>query len=145
MFFGTYTHSLADGGRLTIPAKLRESAIQLQQGPRLFLTCGAEPCIVAYTQARISEILEGMKDGSISREQAREFKRIFGGEGGMEAWDKHGRITLPEGLKAYAEIDKEVTIVGAVDCIEIWDVKAYAERLKTARAVYDDIAGKVIP
>jgi len=145
MFFGTYKHTIDDNGRLTVPARLRESVIQSQDGPRLFLACGAEKCIVAYTQTRISEILDGTKNGSISREQAREFKRIFGGEGAMQPWDKQGRILLPDNLKDYAGITREVNIVGALDCIEIWDAQAYVTRLDSAKAAYDDIAGKIIP
>jgi MraZ protein len=99
---------------------------------------------VAYTEARIAEILESAKDSSISRQQARDFKRIFGGEGAMESLDKQGRILLSDGLKNYAGITKEVTIVGAVDSIEFWDAATYEERRQTARDYYDSIAGKVI-
>jgi MraZ protein len=144
MFFGTYAHNLDDTGRLTIPARLREAVIEVGQGPRLFLTCGAEKCIIAYTQDRISEIMDSAKEGSITREQVMEFKRVFGGEGALEEWDKQGRILLPESLRIYAGIQKEVTIVGAVDCIEIWQSEAYAGRRRSARAIYDDVAGKVI-
>jgi len=144
VFFGTYTHNLDDAGRLTIPSKLRESVAEHEHSPRLFLTCGAERCIVAYTQSRVSDIMAGMRDGSVSRRQAREFKRIFGGEGAMEAWDKQGRIMLPDTLKAYAGISREITIVGAMDCFEIWDTAAYERHRKAARASYDKVAGKVI-
>ena len=144
MFFGIYMHSLDDSGRLTIPSKLRESVIAVQNGPRLFFTCGAEKCIVGYTQQRVSEILDGAREREITRRQAREFKRIFGGEGALEPWDKQGRVLLPESLKEYAGIKKEVTIVGAVDCIEIWDAQAYESRRENARTIYDDIAGEII-
>ena len=148
MFFGTYTHTLDETGRLTIPSKLREAAAALatvsEKGPRIFLTCGAEKCIAAYTERRVTQILEEMKTGSIDRDQAREFKRIFGGEGAMETWDKQGRVLLPDGLRAYAGIKKEITIVGAVDCFEIWDAQTYLGRRDRARAAYDLIAGKVI-
>jgi len=144
VFFGTYTHNLDNAGRLTVPSKLREAVAASQHGPRLFLTYGAERCIVAYTQERIAEILESAKGSDVSREEARGFKRIFGGEGAMETWDKQGRIILPDGLKQYAGIDKAVTIVGAMDCIEIWDAETYEKRRAEAQAAYDKVAGKVI-
>ena len=144
MFFGTYTHNLDDNGRLTVPSKLREAVTQSQEGPCLYLACGAENCIVAYTQARVVEILNSTEGASISRKQARRFKRVFGGEGSMETWDKQGRILLPESLKKHAGITREVAIVGAVDCIEIWDAETYADRRETSRAAYNDIADKII-
>ena len=45
-------------------------------------------------------------------------KRVFGGDGVMETWDRQGRILLTGRLKEHAGIKKEVTIVGAMDCIE---------------------------
>ena len=62
----------------------------------------------------------------------------------METWDKQGRILLPESLKKHAGITREVAIVGAVDCIEIWDAETYADRRETSRAAYNDIADKII-
>lgn len=144
MFFGTYWHNIDNAGRLTIPSKLREAVTASQNAPRLFLTYGAEKCVVAYTQERIAEIIESARTGEVTREEARAFKRIFGGEGAMETWDKQGRIILPDGLKEYAAIDKAVCIVGAMDCIEIWDSETYQKRRAEAQAAYDKVAGKVI-
>ena len=154
MFFGTYAHTLDDTGRLTIPSKLRDAIVDsaapdsgqtVAAKPQcIFLTCGAEKCIIAYTESRIAEIINEMKQGTINAGDAREFKRVFGGEGAMESWDKQGRILLPEGLKAFAGIRKDVTIVGAVDCFEIWDAAAFRIRRDTTRSVYNMIAGKII-
>ena len=35
--------------------------------------------------------------------------------------DKNGRILIPENLRIYAELDKEVTSIGQYSHIEIWD------------------------
>ena len=48
--------------------------------------------------------------------------------------DKQGRILLPQNLREYAELDKEITMVGTGPRIEIWDKKAYDEG-----ATYDNM------
>jgi len=148
LFFGTYSHTLDDAGRLTIPSKLRD-AIAASGTPSakpsvIFLTCGAEKCIIAYTERKISEIMADISAKAASPGEVREFKRMFGGEGAMESWDKQGRIIIPEGLKAYAGIRKDVIIVGTVDSFEIWDAGNYQTHREAAKAAYDLIAGKMI-
>ena len=144
MFFGTFTHSLDDAGRLTIPARIREAVAGSGDADRLVLTCGAEPCIVVYPQSRVAEIMASMKSGAIKPAEAREFKRIFGGEGAMESWDRQGRILLAEALRLHAGITREVVIVGAVDCFEIWDAERYRQHHDRAKSAYENVAGKII-
>ena len=144
MFFGTYTHTLDDAGRLTIPVKLREAIAASEKSPHIFFTLSAEKCIVGYTETRVAEMLADMRQNGVGRDQMREFKRIFGGEGAMESWDKQGRVLLSDGLKAHAGIARDVTIVGAVDCFEIWDTQTYNSRREEAKIVYELVAGKVI-
>ena len=148
MFFGTYLHTLDETGRLTIPSKLRDAIVASGstsgKASMIFLTCGAERCIIAYTDRRISEIMAEIGTKAASPNEVREFKRMFGGEGAMESWDKQGRIIIPDGLKAYAGIRKDVAIVGTVDSFEIWDAKNYQARREAARSAYDLIAGKMI-
>jgi len=144
MYFGTYSHSLDENGRLTIPAKFREFMLEQEQQPRVFLACGAEPCIVACSHGRVADVLKSVRESGITGGEVRDFKRFFGGEGALETWDKQGRIILPEGLKAYAGIGKETTIVGTMDCFEIWDAETFSRRREGARSIYDKVAGKVI-
>jgi len=149
LFFGTYSHTLDDTGRLTIPSKLRDAVTAATvsapgKPPLIFLTCGAEKCIIAYTERKIAEILVEIGEKAVNPNEVREFKRMFGGEGAMESWDKQGRIILPDALKAYAGIMKDVMIVGAIDYFEIWNAKDYQAHRDAARSIYDLIAGKVI-
>ena len=35
-------------------------------------------------------------------------------------YDKQGRIIIPDGLKEYSEIEKDVIIIGMINKIELW-------------------------
>lgn len=144
MFLGEYAHTLDPEFRLALPARLREAAgEELASG--LCLTPGAEPCIVAYTQARLAVLLGALEgDPSLGKSAARDFKRALGSRAAVVAPDAQGRIRLPEALRQYAGIERDVIVVGAVDAIEIWGAATYGEREPARRAAYERLAPRVL-
>lgn len=143
MYFGEFAHTLDTEGRLALPARLREAVgDELTRG--LCLTCGAEPCIVAYTQERFAHLLAALEaDPSVTRLAARDFKRSLGGRTTVVVPDKQGRILIPDALRRLARLAREVTIVGAVDAIEIWDSATYASRQASRLAAFERVAPRV--
>ncbi|MEG1805703.1 MAG: division/cell wall cluster transcriptional repressor MraZ, partial [Clostridia bacterium] len=55
--------------------------------------------------------------------------------------DSQGRFVLPDYLKEYASIEKNVVIKGVIDRIEIWSEKAHLER--TNDKSFNDIVKKL--
>jgi len=144
VFLGEYAHVLDSEFRVALPARLRE-AIGDALGDGLCLLCGSEPCIVVYTKARLAELLAALDaDASLGRAAARDFKRALGSSAAVLVPDAQGRIRLPEFLRAHAGIDREVTIVGVVDSIEIWSTPAYKGREPARRAAYQRVAPRVL-
>ncbi len=143
MFLGEYAHSLDKELRVALPARLREAAGEaLADG--LCLTCGAEPCIVAYTRPRLQQLLTGLEaDAALGKTALRDFKRAFGSSATVAVPDAQGRIRLPDFLRAHAGIEKDVTIVGVVDSIEIWSTPVYQGREMARRAAYERLAPRV--
>jgi len=143
VFVEKFTHSLDREGRLALPARLRDAlGDELKRG--LVLTCGAEPCLVVYTEERFEALLVRVEtDPAISKPAAREFKRALGERTARVAWDKQGRILIPEALRAAAGLCKEVTVVGAVDAIEIWDTATYDRGAAGRQAAYERVASRI--
>jgi MraZ protein len=143
VYLGEFAHTLDTEGRLALPARLREAlGDELTRG--LCLTCGAEPCIVAYTRERFQALLSSVTaDPGVTRSEARAFKRALGGRTAVVAPDKQGRILIPEALRRAAHIAKDVTILGAIDAIEIWDRATYAERAGRRRAAFERMAPRI--
>ena len=143
MYFGEYSHTLDREGRLALPARLRD-ALGKELALGLCLTCGAEPCLVAYTQDRFRELLAGLAtDEGISKSSARTFKRALGGRTAVVTPDKQGRISIPERLRAAARLGKDVTVVGTTDAIEIWDTQTYQSRAASREATYERVAPRI--
>ena len=54
--------------------------------------------------------------------------------------DKQGRILIPDFLKSYADLDKDVIIAGVYNRLEIWDEKKWEGYKKNAEKNTDEIA-----
>jgi transcriptional regulator MraZ len=116
-FHGTFEHSLDAKNRLTVPARFRAA---LSGG--VFLVQGSDPCISLYP----GETYEGLTQAALQgmnpmSKQARELKRFFHANAHATELDSAGRVMLTPRHLAHAGIDREVVVIGADDCLELWD------------------------
>ena len=116
---GQFQHTIDAKGRLFIPAKLREGL-----GEMFFVTISGERCLTAYSEASWTGFCE--KFASLPYTEARQVRPIFANAFRCEP-DAQGRIVLPQKLRTYAGLDKDVTIVGVCSRVEIWDTKRWTE------------------
>lgn len=116
MFIGEYEHSVDSKGRVIMPVKLREDI-----GEKFILTKGLDGCLFAYSQTEWTNFEEKLKTLPLTNKNARDFVRFFL-SGAIECEiDKQGRFLIPSNLRIYAELEKEIVIVGVGTRIEIWD------------------------
>jgi MraZ protein len=122
MFIGEYSYSIDEKKRLAIPAKFR-----LALGKKAVLTRGLDNCLVIYPLKewqKLAQKLESLPAGKID---ARGFIRIMLSGAVDIALDKLGRILIPDHLKKYAFLKKNVVIIGLSNRIEIWDEGRWEE------------------
>ena len=126
MFLGEYRHALDAKGRLTVPIRLRG-----ELGSPAIITRGYEPCLVLYPLDEWTALARKIAQVPTTSPAVRSYSRLFFG-GAFEAEsDKMGRILIPSFLRDYASIEaeKEVCIVGANTCVEVWDADLYQEKV----------------
>lgn len=114
---GTYEHSVDAKGRLFIPSKLREDL-----GEVCYLTMGIDACLALYPQASWDVFTE--KFASLPMTQSRLMRPIFANAVKCEP-DSQGRIMLPQRLRRYAGLDKDIVIIGVHNRAEIWDAATW--------------------
>jgi MraZ protein len=123
MFLGEYQHSLDAKGRVILPAKYRD---QLSGGA--YVTRGRGGCLSVYTAQEFQDVAdrvrEASKRGGRELDAARSF---FAGTADVSP-DKQGRIAIPQQLREYAGLDKDVVVAGVFSRIEIWDGRRWRER-----------------
>ena len=133
MFLGTYTPRLDEKGRLILPAKYRD---ELAYG--LVLTRGQERCIYVFSQREFEKQHEQLAQASLTSRKARDYARVFLSGASDEVPDKQGRVTIPQVLRTYGGLDREVTVIGAGNRIEIWDSAAWQQYLQEQEEVFSE-------
>jgi len=116
MFIGEYNHNLDTKGRLAVPAKFRS---MLKTGA--VVTKGLDNCLFLYPKKEWEVIAKKLAGLPVSQSKARAIARMMLG-GAMDVeFDSQGRITLPEYLRKFANLDKKTIIAGLYDRLEVWN------------------------
>jgi MraZ protein len=140
VFLGTHTPRLDDKGRLFLPAKFRD---RLAGG--LVVTRGQERCLYVFPMDEFSRVAEGMRSAPLTNKAARDFLRVFLSGASDEIPDKQGRVTVPSGLRQYAGLTRDCTVIGAGTRIELWDTTAWDTYLQSNEQAFADQSEEVIP
>jgi MraZ protein len=120
VFLGTFTPRLDEKGRLILPAKWRE-----ELAPGLVMTKGQERCLYVFGIEEFRRLTARMREATLSARASREFSRVFFASATDELPDRQGRVPVPAALRTYAGLDRECTLAGADNRIEIWDTAAW--------------------
>jgi transcriptional regulator MraZ len=138
MFLGEFSHNLDDKGRLTLPARLREAL-----GEQVVVTRGMERCLLVFTAADFEKFLREATAVGMTAADARGLSRYFSSKATDDTPDKQGRITIPQALREHANLNGEVTVVGAFDHVELWNPALYAQADADLVANVPDMAERV--
>jgi MraZ protein len=143
MFYGEFEHSIDRKGRLILPAKFRQTA-KNQFVERFFVTRGLDKCLFMFSEEEWRSQENKFKNMSFTKQQSRTFNRLlFSGALEVDP-DKQGRILLPQYLKDFAEIKKDVVIVGVSNRIEIWAKDTWRDFYSNSRQSFEEIAEKLM-
>ena len=120
MFIGEYQASVDDKGRLAIPAKFR-----VEFKGRCVVTRGLDSSLFVYGLGEWEKLANKLATLPISQANTRAFSRLMlAGAMDLEI-DKQGRVTLPDYLRQFAGVSKQVVIAGLYNRLEIWDQKKW--------------------
>ncbi|KPU44045.1 protein MraZ [Oxobacter pfennigii] len=137
MFIGEYQHTMDPKNRIFIPSKFRDDL-----GERFIITKGLDNCLYAYTVEEWANLEEKLKNLPLSSKDARAFARFFFSGAADCVPDKQGRVIIPNNLIEYAQIDKEVVLIGVSTRFEIWSKEKWDE-YNDSNVNFDEIADKM--
>lgn len=138
MFIGEYTHNLDEKGRIAIPVKFRR---ELSKGA--VVTRGLDNCLFLYTATEWAKLAEKLATLPVSQANSRAFSRLMlAGAMDVEV-DKQGRVVLPEYLRAFAGLKKNIIIAGLYNRAEIWDEEKWNTYKGQTEANSNEIAEKM--
>jgi MraZ protein len=134
VFLGEYQHSLDSKGRVVLPRKFRDD---LEGG--CVVTKGQEHCLYLFTMEAWRDEVARLSRLPRTDGRARKLTRSFFAAASDQTLDKQGRIQLSDGLRGYASLEKDVTIVGVADRVEIWSTPIWESVSLEADDFYAEI------
>lgn len=140
MFLGTHAPKLDEKGRIILPAKFRD---ELESG--LVLTRGQEHCVYVFSQREFEALHEKIRQAPVTSKQARDYLRVFLSGASAEVPDKQNRVTIPQTLRTYAGLDRDLVVIGAGSRAEIWDAQAWETYLVEQESTFAETDEEVIP
>ena len=129
MFMGEYNHIIDAKGRLIIPARFIELL-----GEEFILTKGLDGCLSIYPMDAWEAFETKLRALPLTNKNARTFTRFFVAGATNCELDRQGRILVPQTLREFAGLEKEVVLTGNLDRIEIWSKEKWSENCN-----YDDM------
>jgi MraZ protein len=138
MFLGEHEHTLDQKGRLTLPAKYRDS---FPEG--LVLTRGMDGCVFAYAKADWSELASRLAALDTLGRDDRMMKRHFFSGAAELMPDRQGRVMIPATLASHAKLDRDVVVAGVFDHLEIWDRAAWRAQIADVEGRAEDVAERL--
>lgn len=140
MFLGTHTPRLDEKGRLFLPAKYRE---ELAGG--LVITKGQEGCLFVFPTAEFERITEKLPTAPLTPKAVRDYSRVLFASAFDQVPDKQGRVTIPQGLRDYASLQRDCVVIGANKRLEIWDAAAWEAYEADQNEAFSAASEEVLP
>ncbi|MBI5370359.1 division/cell wall cluster transcriptional repressor MraZ [Candidatus Uhrbacteria bacterium] len=138
MFIGEYKHTLDDKGRIAVPKKFRK---QLSRGA--VVTRGLDTSLFLFPKEEWDKLAERLASLPLGQSNSRAFARLMLA-GAMDiALDKQGRVVLPEYLREYAGMSKNIILAGLYNRLELWDEAKWETYKKRVESDADSVAEKL--
>jgi len=143
MFYGEFKHTIDRKGRLIIPSTFRE-VFKEHYVDKFYVTRGLDGCLFVFTEDEWRFQEQKFKGMSFTKAEHRKFNRFYFSGACELACDKQGRILIPQYLKGYAGIKKDVVLIGVSNRIEIWAEDRWKNFYEGTKDNFEEIAERLV-
>lgn len=130
VFQGTSALSLDGKGRMTVPARHRDALAALS-GNQLTITQHPVGCLLVFPRPAWEAFRAQLLGLPM---EADGWRRFFIGSAADVEVDSAARVLVPPELRAMAELDKDVLLLGMGQRLELWDAAKYAAHQAQVKA-----------
>jgi len=138
MLIGEYTHIIDSKKRLAIPSKIRKDL-----GDKAVITRGLDSCLFVFTIKEWQKLVNKLSNLPFGDKDSRSLKRLMLAGASEVSLDSLGRILIPDYLKSYAGLKKNIVIAGVYDRLEIWDKSKWEIFKQQSEKEADNIAERL--
>ena len=133
VFVGTFEHALDGKGRVVLPSQFRNAL-----AGRGILS-KYEDCLGLWTVEGFEEVLKTLQGRVRAGEAPPNSIRALTAQAAQVEPDTQGRILIPVKLREFAQLDRDVAIVGLGDRIEIWNTEKWGPESDLADESFIDV------
>jgi len=138
MFIGEFQHNLDAKGRMAVPAKFRQKIVG-----GAIITRGLDHCLFVFTNQEWEVMAEKLNSLPLVKSDSRAFSRLMLAGAAEVEPDKQGRILIPDYLREYAGLKKQVIVTGVNKRFEVWDADSWKQYKSKTESASDEIAEKL--
>ena len=138
MFIGEYVHTIDDKRRLALPSKFRK-----ELGKKAGITRGLDNCLFVFPGNEWDNLANKLGKLPMGQRDARGFIRLMLAGAMDVSLDGLGRILVPDYLKNYASLKKQVVVTGVFNRLEVWDETAWGIYKKKIEKDIGDMAERL--
>ncbi len=126
MFRSSSFHTIDAKGRIIIPSRFKN----ILKADKVYgvMVSNKDDCLYAYTFSEWEKVESRILSAKSSA--MADFRRFFLGNSCECLCDKQDRILIPKSLREYANLTKEIVLVGNLDRFEIWSRDIWDETNK---------------
>ena len=140
-FTGKYESKLDTKGRLVLPSKFK-GQLPEDGGSELIIQQGFEPCLYIYPMLEFKKVLSKVSGLSDFNEENRQLQLNFFSSISTVELDVNGRFLLQKNMLSYAQLQKDVILIGMGNKILVWDPMVYEKHLIKDQKEYSKLAEK---
>lgn len=137
MFVGKYYYTLQAKNRISLPTDFRE------QTDKWIVTRGLDGCLFIFKQLDFETEITELGQRSFTKKANRDLIRLMVNEAQQIEADNNGRVHLPKYLIDYADLSKDLVIVGSFNRIELWDRDRYHQYIDQIEDKVEEIAESI--
>ena len=138
MLLGEFVHSIDVKGRLAIPVKFRPFL-----GDGAILTKGLDRCLFVFGGKEWQALAQKIVGLPLVQADSRAFARLMLGGATDVRLDAQGRVLVPDYLRTYAGLEKQVIVAGLYNRTEIWNADAWEKYKGKTEESSEEIAERL--
>lgn len=138
VFTGSYDRALDAKMRFALPREFRQ--LLPEEVAVLYVTPGLDGALALYAPDAFHELAGRLAQQSPTKRTVRTFSRLFYSQAYRCELDRQGRLRISQGLAALAGLQREITLVGVRDYIEVWDAVRWKAFCDQELEQYDNFA-----
>jgi MraZ protein len=145
VFTGEFELSLDEKKRLMVPRSIRDQLDPGKDGDSLYIALGMNRRLSVFTERQYEQLSKTLESTLIPDVNLHAFKLMHYGLATQVTMDTVGRITLTDKQVKRAGLDKEITLVGVEDRLEIWNRADWDRHVEASLNQYDQVVDSARP